>query len=410
MRIAFLNPCGQMGGAETSLQELLESLRRAEPDWELYLVLGEDGPLAAKAERLGVKVKVVLFPPALAKIGDSGSRSRLRLLWPLLASSAVGAEYTRRLRQALQELQPDIIHTNGFKMHVVGLWARSGGTPVVWHIRDYISSRPAMKLLLRTHSRFCTAAVANSESVVRDIRSVCGPGLETHCVYNAVDLTKYSPDGGKADLDGLAGLNPAPPGTVRIGLIATLARWKGHEVFLKALTKLSSGLKYRAFVIGGPIYQTLNSQWTLEELKGMAAQLGVEAKVGFTGFVSNPASAIRALDVVVHASTEPEPFGRVIAEAMACGRAVISSATGGADELITEGHNALVHTPGDPASLALSMEKLVRESDLRQRLGCAGRATAERRFASSRLAAELVPIYRRALNGPISGPPIHSGA
>ena len=49
MRILYLNPCGQMGGAETSLRELLASIRAAEPEWDLWLVLGEDGPLAGKA-------------------------------------------------------------------------------------------------------------------------------------------------------------------------------------------------------------------------------------------------------------------------------------------------------------------------------------------------------------------------
>ncbi len=53
MRIVYLNPSGKLGGAETSLRELLASVRAAEPAWELWLVLGEDGPLAAHRARLG---------------------------------------------------------------------------------------------------------------------------------------------------------------------------------------------------------------------------------------------------------------------------------------------------------------------------------------------------------------------
>ena len=55
---------------------------------------------------------------------------------------------------------------------------------------------------------------------------------------------------------------------------------------------------------------------------------------------------MRALDVVVHASTQPEPFGLVIAEAMACGRAVVVSSGGGAAEIVTPGEDALVHEVG----------------------------------------------------------------
>lgn len=61
---------------------------------------------------------------------------------------------------------------------------------------------------------------------------------------------------------------------------------------------------------------------------------------------------MRALDIVVHASTQPEPFGLVIAEAMACGRAVIASQAGGAAEIIDPGENALGLPPGDAAVLA----------------------------------------------------------
>jgi len=111
--------------------------------------------------------------------------------------------------------------------------------------------------------------------------------------------------------------------------------------------------------------------------------------------VADTAPAIRALDVLVHASTQPEPFGRVIAEGMACGRAVISSAAGGAAELFTDGQDALSHTTGSNAALAGRILRVVRDPELRERLGRAGRVTAERCFERSRLAAQLIPLYQR---------------
>ena len=220
-------------------------------------------------------------------------------------------------------------------------------------------------------------------------------GLRIVPIYNAIDLKRYSPVGEKADLDSLAGLQPAPQGTVRVGLAATLAHWKGHAVFLKALARLPQDLPLRAYVIGGAIYQTGSSQRSLDELRALAAKLGIAEKVGFTGYVADTAGAIRSLDILVHASTQPEPFGRVIAEGMASGRAVICSAAGGAAELITEGHDALAHPPGDDAALAARILELVRDPELRARLGRAGRITAERRFERGRLAEQFVPLYQR---------------
>jgi glycosyltransferase involved in cell wall biosynthesis len=390
----YLNPCGQLGGAEVSLLDLLASIRVAEPLWDLHLVMGEDGPLVQKAQSLGVQVLVAPFPRALARWGDSGSQP-VAALWRALQAITGTVFYVLRLRRILTTIKPDIIHTNGFKMHILGLWSRPHRTPVIWHIRDYVSSRSIMKRLLRLHAGRCAMAIGNSQSVARDIQRVCGPRLNAVCIYNAVDLEQYSPNGRKADLDTLSGLASAKAGTLRIGLIATLARWKGHAIFVRALAQLPDNLDYRAYIIGGPIYQTDHSQRTLDEFRALAAQLGIADKVGFTGYVSSPADAIRALDIVVHASTEPEPFGRVIAEAMACGRAVICSAAGGALELVTDGRDALTHEPGNYQALANRIAKLAQDADLRVRLGRAGLATAQRRFELSRLAEEVVPMYRR---------------
>jgi glycosyltransferase involved in cell wall biosynthesis len=227
-------------------------------------------------------------------------------------------------------------------------------------------------------------------------------------------LERYSPLGPKLDLvaddEPRASASGPSSGAVRIGLVATLAHWKGHAVFLRALARLPKDLNYRAYVIGGPIYQTENSQHTLDELRALAAELGIGDKVAFTGYVADTAPAMRALDILVHASIQPEPFGRVIAEGMACGCAVIVSAAGGAAELIAEGEDALAHPPGDDVALAARIAELVRDPELRARLGRAGRVTAERRFERSRLAAQLVPLYHRLSGQPAAEPQAHLAA
>jgi glycosyltransferase involved in cell wall biosynthesis len=150
----------------------------------------------------------------------------------------------------------------------------------------------------------------------------------------------------------------------------------------------------RAYVIGGALYHTAGSQFSLEELRLYAETKGLAGRVGFTGFVDACDEAIRALDIVVHASIAPEPFGLVIAEAMACGRAVIASDAGGAREIFTPDVDALAHPPGNSEILAERISRLAGDHALRQQLGLAARLTAERRFNRRRLATELAPLYQ----------------
>jgi len=355
--------------------------------------LGEDGPLAEDARKLGVQVAMAPFPHALARLGDARTRP-LAMLGHLLQATGATIRYKTRLARILESIQPDIIHTNGFKMHLLGAWTRRRGTPLVWHIHDYVSTRSFMSRLLSLSRSACSVAVANSKSVAADLRTLL-PNLPIVPIYNAVDLERFSPSGMKLDLDALSGLEqPAAPGVVRVGLVATFARWKGHKVFLRALARLSSDIQIRGYIIGGPIYQTNGSQWSRAELEEELDRLGLRGRVGFTGFVSDAAAAMRSLDIVVHASTDPEPFGMVIIEGVACGRAVVASQAGGAAELFQEGENALGHQPGDADGLARQILRLALDTGLRHRLGENGRATAEHSFEGSRLARELLAVYQ----------------
>jgi glycosyltransferase involved in cell wall biosynthesis len=401
MKVVYLNSSGQVGGVERVLLDLLEGVRASEPARPLHIVTPEERALAARARALGVGVTVLPFPPALERLGEAGTIgesgpkvSRARLFARLLASSAATAGYAVRLRGLLRALAPGVIHSNGLKTHVLGAWARPRGAALVWHAHDYVGGRPVTARLMRLSAGRCSVAVANSKSVAEDLRKVCGGRVNVRVVYNAVNLERFSPAGARADLDSLAGLAPAPAGTLRVGLVATLARWKGHRTFLEALALLPREARVRGYVVGGALYRTEGSQQSLEELRQTARELGVADRVGFTGFVGDAAAAMRALDVVVHCSTEPEPFGLVIAEAMACGRALVAARAGGAAELFEEGADALAHTPGDARDLAAQIRRLADDGGLCAALGRAARRAAARRFDRARLAAEWLPIYR----------------
>jgi glycosyltransferase involved in cell wall biosynthesis len=393
-----------MGGAERALLDLLRAVSQARPDWKLELIAAADGELVAATQEIGITVRVLPFPRSVKRLGDAGAGgpagslvSRRALFARLALSAPKLAAYLYRLRSLLSRCQVDLVHSNGFKTHIIAAWAAPRHVRVIWHMHDYVQSRPVISKLLRIHAARCSVAIANSHSVARDLEPVCRGRLDTRVVYNAVDLKRFSPEGPCLDLDALAGLPPAPAGTVRVGLVATMARWKGHQVFLQALSMLTD-CRIRGYVIGGPIYETAGSQCTLDELRTKARDYGLDGHVGFTDYVKDSAAAIRALDVVVHASTQPEPFGLVVAEAMSCGKPIIASRAGGINEIITENETALGHGPSNAKELASRIALLTSDLGLRAKLALRGRQWAEKHFDPSRLAGEVVPIYNSIAN------------
>ena len=401
MRIVYLSASGQLGGAERSLLDVLQSMRRTEPEWSLHLVSARPGPLVARAEALGVAVEVLSMPRSVATLGDSvGYESRLHAAGVLIRgtrSATALVSYGRQLGAVLHRLHPDVVHTNGYKMHMMGAWKRPRRAALIWHLHDYVSTRSLMSLGVRVFSRRCDAGIAVSQSVAEDILPFWHGRAPVVVVLNGVDLQVFRPEGAAADLDALSGLAPAPAGVVRVGLVATMGRFKGHDVFLRALARVSRSVPVRGYIVGGSLYETRGSEQSMDTLRDMASALGVADRVGFTGFVAAPADAMRALDIVVHASTGPEPFGLVIAEGMACGRAVITSGAGGAGEIVNPELDVLVHAPGDDQQLAAAIERLVADPALRARIAATARRHAVARFDRDRLGQALTPIYRAAV-------------
>jgi glycosyltransferase involved in cell wall biosynthesis len=289
------------------------------------------------------------------------------------------------------------------KAHLLGAWATPAAVPVCWYLQDYVGPRPVMSRLLRAAAsgRRLLAPVAISAPVAADAAAVLGRPVAA--IEPAIDLHHFAPGPGvAADLDAAAGLPPAPPGAVRVGLVATFARWKGQEVFLEAVARLDPATPARFYVVGGPIYRRAAAQYDLGELRDRARRLGLEGRVGFTGHRDDPAAALRALDVVVHASTRPEPFGRVIAEAMACGRPVVAARDSGAlgPDPDPDAGPALACPPGDPAALAAALARLIADPDLRRDLGEAGRRAALARFDRAALARRWAAVYSERDQGP----------
>ncbi len=131
-----------------------------------------------------------------------------------------------------------------------------------------------------------------------------------------------------------------------------------------------------------------------ERLHALAGELGVADRVEFRGFRDDVRAELAELDVLVHASTTPEPFGQVVLEGMAAGLPVVAAAAGGRAEIVTDGVDGLLVAPGDAAALAAALTRLAADPQLRERLGAAGRRTSLR-YAPPVVAAGVREVYAR---------------
>lgn len=396
MRVMFVSPAAELGGAERCLLDFVAALREQQ-GLELTLISFANGPLVHAARELGATVRVLEAPNELSSLGESADSLSHLDVPHLLSTSAATARFLVELRHVIVSSLPHILHTNGMKAHLLAGLVAPKSVRLVIHLHDFIGARRASKWLLPVLSRIHRNAVfiANSRAVARDFLQI-EPKASVRTIYNVVDTDYFCEGTGeRAWLASLAGLEPPTERTVAFGLVATYARWKGHRLFIEAAHHLRAARPdepVQFYVIGGPIYQTQGSQVRAEELLAAAEAAGISACFGLAPFQDDIARVYRALDTVVHASTQPEPFGRTIVEAMACARTVIVSRAGGAAELFADGRNALGYEPGDARRLAEVMQRAL-DPELRSSLGHAARAHAVREFGRSRLGPELLRAY-----------------
>ena len=134
----------------------------------------------------------------------------------------------------------------------------------------------------------------------------------------------------------------------------------------------------------------------MEELNQIAKHYELGKKVEFIPFQPDSAEVMRSLDIVVHASTNPEPFGRVIAEAQACGRSVVAVNSGGSAEAFEDGVTGLGVQRDDAEDLADKLILLIQNQILRQSLGENGPEFVKRMFDRRNLADQWIKIYEQS--------------
>jgi glycosyltransferase involved in cell wall biosynthesis len=167
-------------------------------------------------------------------------------------------------------------------------------------------------------------------------------------------------------------------------LFGRITPWKGQHVFIKALVELPD---VRGLIVGDALF-TREDRSYAQELRDLVAHLRIADRIHFTGFCPDILPLLLSVDVVAHCSTSPEPFGRVIVEAMLAGRPVIATRAGGAMEIVSDNQTGLLVEPGDSHALAAAIQRLLENREFAAEMGRAAKRDAEQRFRLDRILQE----------------------
>jgi glycosyltransferase involved in cell wall biosynthesis len=374
LRVALVDHTARMGGGEFALLRLVERLDPTEV--HATVVLGEDGPLADRLRDVGVRVVVCLLDPRLTERRKESLDGRgLASLRSLL----LFARATLRLRRVFRELGIEVVHTNSLKAHLLGgVAGRLAGARVLWHVRDHLAEPylpPAAARAVRLAARIVPhGVIAVSASAARTL-----PRGDVTVLYQGVELPS---------LDG----DVRASGPLRVGLVGRIAPWKGQDVFLAAAARVLRTHPHTEFVLAG---SALFGEEEFErELRLLAEGEELRGHVRFLGFHDDIHAVFCSLDVAVHASTQAEPYGNVVLEAMAAGKPIVAAGAGGVLEIVEDGETGVLVPPGDAAALAGALERLLSDPAERERLGANGRRLVEERFSLARDAVALERLYR----------------
>ncbi|MGH8249493.1 MAG: glycosyltransferase family 4 protein [Steroidobacteraceae bacterium] len=180
-----------------------------------------------------------------------------------------------------------------------------------------------------------------------------------------------------------------------VGLVGNLKAWKGQSIVVRALALLHHEFPdVVCLLIGGASPDEATFQAALMRL---IEEQGLAGSVVWTGYRSDVANYINALEIQIHASISPEPFGRVLLEAMALAKPLIASSAGGVQEIVVDGETGLLFEPDNPASLASRLRTLLMQPARAAEMGRAGYERLVRSFSIDQHVREVEALYARIL-------------
>ncbi len=383
IRVLYLDHTAKLSGAELSLARLLGALDRTRV--EPIVVLAEDGPLYELLAHQSLETHVLPLHDKLrnARKDALGLIGLVRQIFSLRGL----LRYAQDIGRFARERRVHLIYANSLKSDLYGaVAARIAGVPLIWHIHDRIDDRYLPRVtaslirFMAQHLPVCV--VANSRSTLETLRlratkrsAVIASGITREHIERS-----WVPQRS----------NPIP----QIGLVGRLAPWKGQDVFLEAAALLlREGVAARFRIAGSAMFGEEAYERQLYEL---AQKLGIRKHVEFLGFSDVPA-VLRSLDVLVHASRIPEPFGQVIVEGLAAELPVVATDGGGAREIIDNGRTGLLVPMGDAKALARALAQLLADPERARCLAAAGRQHVLEHFTVEQSARHSEALYARLL-------------
>jgi glycosyltransferase involved in cell wall biosynthesis len=311
-----------------------------------------------------------------------------------LSNTRVGAAWWWQLREVLRREDPTLVNAHapvpGLADVAAGLSGRRTFV-LTYHTGPMRKERVVADVAVRTYERMVLPrTLRRADAIITGsdwVRSTLPPRFRDRAVtvHPGVDPDRFTPG------------DPAHDGQVAGGVfVATLARAtrdKNLPGALQALARLrATGLEVDLTVVGDGDARP--------EYERLATSLGLHDHVTFTGSLSGaPLVEVYRRAMFVVLPTLFDSFPTVLAEAMACGRPVVSTRTGGVAELITSGVDGLLVPPGDVPSLTAAIRALVEDPDLRRRLGAAARVRVAGRLSWRHQAAETMAVFERATAG-----------
>jgi len=407
IKILYISP--QTGGG--SIESLLQLILNLDPEKYSSAVLFErhaDETLRSRFVAAGASVadgrKIIIEPLQLD--GQSGKRPLRKNIKRHVGPSIVRAyaelhsawQAARqvvpraiRMSRIIKDESPDIVHVNSAPHDGLAglLAARFARIPCVCHVRNMSNVSVIQRVLSASVQKF----IFISSEVQRNLATQKIGAKNGVVIFNGVDVSAFQQSDEKSLREEIGVAEDA----FLVGMVGRLEHWKGHKIFIDAVHQLSqAGENLRALIIGGPqpgprnkkYYDSLISQIRRHNLQNIISLLGQRDDIP---------DVMSQLDILVLASTKPEPFGRVIIEAMAAETLVVATAGGGVLDIIRDGENGILVPAGDSLALATAIQRARRHSGESPRLVTNALADVGRRFTADRCADNVSNIYDQIL-------------
>jgi glycosyltransferase involved in cell wall biosynthesis len=385
-RILFVHSGSDMYGASRSLLRL--SSRLVRDGMVVKVVLPHEGPLVPALQENGVVVIVQRSLPVVErqKAGNIFGILQLVIYFVFSAFSLV---------QLIKQFKPDLIHTMTSVILSSSFAAKIMGIPHIWHIREFFGEygwmwRYYQKYIVWLSTRIICVSTPVAEQFDQFKRSE--RILVVHNGFPAnefLDVTARRVEQFRAEY----GL---PDGRCLIGVVGRIKfQRKGQDVFVRAASLLHGKFPDARFMCIGSPYPGNESH--LANLLRLIGELHLDDCVIYTGDVEDVKAAIKALDILVLPSAQPEPFGGVVIEAMALSRPVVATAIGGSQEQVDDRVTGYLVTPGDANSLAEGIEKLLESPDQRRIFGENGYTRFLEKFEFEPFYQKILVLYEQAV-------------